>query len=500
MGSILLIGAGNSSSESSGGSAALQEIFHILYKVGTDPASAVFGKHTLTYDAVETASFTDYLSAAAAAALLETVYNDVSVTLINKGYRVAVVDPTGNIADPTATPSDTYVLNDGTGSAPNKTSQRDYAAPVSEVKERFELQNVVADTESATISNGSASGSASYDDDGNITSEAAPSGFATTGGGVGTGGVTWTQSSASEVADFTVTAGPGSISGYTQGVTGVAGATEVYYFQAGGSDGTFGFDSGYAGTVTAGVITDFVGVSGYTATSGGLGSTFVELTSTSTNTAVADLTLTNNDTGSTNYGVTTQGVTTVSEVAEQFTYTTGGPISRDTVFSNGGPTYTVTRVAGLITAISATPTGFSILSGGIGSDNVVFEQDVGAPVDDYINSSGPLSVTVTQQGVAAVAEAIGRCVIGYTGAAGYFTFADGFPTIVLSIDTSEADIKTALNASGGYNAPDVDTVTVDSTSITINYVTNVSPNGVITIGGRAGAAVAVSVLNIQEGT
>lgn len=481
-----------------GGDSVQREIFDWLYKVGGSPAAAVYGKHTATYDGDTTGNFVDYLSAAAAKALFEEVYGEVNVSLVDKGYRVTVIDPTGDIDDPTATPDDVYVLNDGTGTAPNKTSQRDYVAPVSAVKERVELTNVVADTESAVVSNGSATGNVSYDDDGLITSVSDPTGFSASGG-AGTSSVTWTQTSASDVADFSVTSGPGSIGSYTQGVTGVAGATEVYYFQAGGTDGAFGWDSGYAGTVTGGVITDFVGVSGYTATSGGLGSTFVELTSTSTNTAVPDLVLTNNETGSTNYGVTTQGVTAVSEVAEQFTYTTGGPISRDTVFSNGGPTYTVTRVAGLITAISANPTGFSILSGGIGSDNVVFEQDVGAPVADYVNSSGPLTVTVTQQGVAAVAEVIGRCVIGYSGAAGYFTFADGFTAIPLSIDTSEADIKAALNASGGYNGTLVDTVTVDSTSITVNYVTNESPNGTITIGGRTGAAVDIVITNVQNG-
>lgn len=503
MGSLLLLSAGSSSSDSSGGGGALQEIFHILYKVGSDPASAVYGKHTLTYDAVETASFTDYLSAAAAAALLETVYNDVSVSLINKGYRVAVVDPTGNLDDPTVTPSDIYVLNDGTGTTPNKTSQRNYAAPVSEVKERFELQNVSADSESATISNGSASGSVAYDDDGNITSESAPSGFATTGGGVGTGSVTWTQSSASDVADFTVTAGPGSIGSYTQGVTEVAGVAEKFTVTVGASDGQVDFQS--PGTYSSGSLTAVAGLiaanvdpSGLNVTAGGVGSTFITYEATTTG-VQTDAYVSGDTTGGASLVVDAQGVDAVTGVAEQFTYTTGGAISRDTVFSNGGPTYTVTRVAGLITAISATPTGFSILSGGIGSDNVVFEQDVGAPVADYVNNSGPLSVTVTQQGVAAIGEVLGQCLISYDGA-GYFTFADGFTALPSTVGASEAAIKAMLNGASGYNAVKVDNVVVVlNATIEINYATGESPAGSITVGGRTGAAVSVSVLPIQDG-
>ena len=503
MGSILLIGAGSSSSESSGGGGALQEIFHILYKVGSDPASAVYGKHTLTYDAVETASFTDYLSAAAAAALLETVYNDVSVSLINKGYRVAVVDPTGNLADPTVTASTTYILNDGTGTAPIKTSQRNYSAAVSAVQESFKVEvPAVADTASASLTNASISGGVTYDKDGLITTVNPPSGFTATAGGGGTSTVTLTQSSPGAIDDFTISPGhPGSIGSYVQGVTGVTGVTEVYTITVGSSDGTVTTTQGASIDSVAGVITSVTNASSYTTTSGGVGFSFVTQDYSSP-ANVSDDSISGDTTGGASLNVNTQGVTPVTAVAEEFVYTTGGNIVRESSYSNdgGSTTYTITRTAGLISAISAIPTGFSQFDGGLGNNWVTYTQDAGAAIADFGITAGDMTITYLAQGVDAISEIIGRCVIEFSGVAGYFTFADGFTALASPVTASGADIKTLLNGASGYNAARVDTVSVDSVSVTVNYVATEQPTGTITIGGRTGAAVAVSVLNIQDGT
>lgn len=507
MGSVLLIGAGSSSSDSSGGGGALQEIFHILYKVGSDPASAVFGKHTLTYDAVETASFTDYLSAAAAAALLETVYNDVSVTLINKGYRVAVVDPTGNLADPTVTPSTDYILNDGTGTAPTKTSQRNYSAEVAAEKEQFTVTlPATPDTETVSIRNTSITDcQIVYDNVGNISSQTPPTGFNLSGGGVGGTTATYTQSSPSAIDDFSIYSGLGSLSTDTQGVTGVTTVTEVFTLTVGSSDGTVGFGGGGVDSVTGNITNVIAAPTGYTQTGGGVGLPTITFTANSAG-VVSDMTVDSDTTGGASINIDAQGVDGVTEVAEAFTYTTGGAIARQVTVSNDGGVVSVHNIywtSNLITGYSSLPTGFSVIDGGIGFDFVQFEKDAVGVVADYSFLPGDsygASISTDQQGVDLVAEVLGQCVIGFTGVSGYFTFADGFAAVASSVAASGADIKALLNGASGYNAVKVDTVSVDSISVTVNYAATQQPTGTITVGGRTGATVAVSVLNIQDGT
>lgn len=500
MGSILLIGAGSSSS--GGGAGPVYEIFEIRYTASGSPASAVYGKHTVTYDASETSNFVDYLSAAAAKAIFEEVYGEVSVSLISKGYRVTVVSPTGNLADPTATPSAVYVPNDGTGTTPSKTSQRDYSAPVSAVQEFFTVDvPATPDTESAVLTNASISGGVDYDKDGLITTVNPPSGFTASAGGTGTGSVTLTQSSPGEIDDFTISPGnPGSLGSYVQGVTGVTGVTETYTITVGGSDGTITTTQGASIDSVAGTITSASAASGYTITSGGVGFNFVTQEYGSP-TAVSDDSISGDGTGGASLVVNTQGVTPVTAVAEEFVYTTGGAIVRDSTYSNDGgtTTYTITRTAGLISAISAIPTGFSQFDGGLGNNWVTYAQDVGAAIADFSITSGNMTITVDTQGADAISEVLGQCLISYNGI-GYFTFADGFTALPSTVGASGAAIKAMLNGVDGYNAVKVDNVVVvGNATIEINYATGESPAGSITIGGRTGEAIAVSVVNIQDG-
>lgn len=481
-----------------------REIFDLLYKVGSDPASAVYGRHTVTYSGDTTGNFSDYLTAAAAKALFEQVYGEVNVSLVNKGYRVTVIDPTGDIADPTATPSADYPLSDGTGTSPNKTSQRGNAAAISAVKEqvRFNVPGT-GDTQYVEISNGSATGSVTYDNVGVISAEGNPSGFSTTAGtGVGFSTTTWKQTFAATVDDFSISGGaPGSIGGYTQGVAGVTAVAEVFRFDIGASDGTVIFSSGSL-TASGGAITSVSNPSGYSTTAGGGAFTFVEFTRDITG-VTADLTVVMDDTGSSSYGVITQGVDGVTEQFEEFTYTTGGAISRSASISNdGGLTgRTIGWTSNLISYISSNPAGFSVLSGGMGYDNVVWEQDTGLAVADYVmlGDTNGASVSIDRQGVTGVAEVLGRCVIGFTGAAGYVTFSDGFTAIPIALDTTDTDIVTLLNGATAYNGSIIGEVVKTGTSWTINYASGEEPVGTISIGGRTGAAVDISIVNIQDG-
>lgn len=489
-----------------GGSGALLpgETFDWLYKVGDSPATNVRGRHTATYDGNTTGNFVDYLNAAAAKTLFEQIYGEVSVSLIDKGYRVRVISPTGNLADPTNNVDLVYPLNDGTGTAPNKTSQRGYATAISAVKEQVRFgAPVVNDTEAVTISNGSLTGGVVYDNVGTITSEGNPSGFSTlTGTGVGFSVTTWRQTFAANVDDFTISGGgPGSIGSYTQGVAGISAVAEVFRFDIGPSDGTVIFSSGSL-TASGGSIASTSNPSGYSVTLGGGGFTFVEFTRDITG-SMDDITVVMDDTGSSSYGVITQGVDGVSEQFEEFTYTTGGPISRSASISNNGGllAHTIAWTSNLISSISTNPPGFSILSGGIGSAEVVWEQDSGSAIVDYtmFGDDRGAFVTIDQQGVSGVDEVLGQCIIGFTGAAGYVTFSDGFAAVPIALGTADVDIVTLLNGATAYNDSLVEEVVKASNSWTINYVAEAEPAGTITIGGRTGAGVSVHIVNIQDG-
>jgi len=163
-----------------GDSGPQQETFNLLYKVGGSAATAVHGRHTLTYAGHTTNNFVDYLTAVAAKALLEEVYGEVTVTLVSKGYRVAVADPPGNLTNPTLNSDATYLLNDGTGTAPHVESN---------VGAKAEFWVFTVDyTGTINFGNGDASGSVDATA-GVISSVSAPSGFTAVSGGIGDFGV-----------------------------------------------------------------------------------------------------------------------------------------------------------------------------------------------------------------------------------------------------------------------------------------------------------------------
>lgn len=145
---------------------------------------------------------------------------------------------------------------------------------------------------------------------------------------------------------------------------------------------------------------------------------------------------------------------------------------------------------------------FAVTSGA-GTGTVVFTagsndpKGAAGPVFNNNNTSiQPFAVT---PGVADVAEVLGQCVISFTGAAGYFTFSDGFTAIAIPVTSTGAEIKSLLNGATGYNASKVDTVTVGASTITIDYASGESPAGTITVGGKTGAAVTAAIDTIQDG-
>ena len=355
------------------------------------------------------------------------------------------------------------------------------------------------ETQTVNVGNGGVTGIVIYDNAGLINSDTPPSGFTSTSGGIGSSFVTWTQSTGQGIADFTIGGGaPGSISAYTQGVTEVTGVAEVYTVTVGSSDGTVTLSSGGSVASTGGVIDSVSAPTGFTATSGGATFGYVVFTANS-NGAVTDDSISGDSTGGASLTVNTQGVTAVSAVQEQFTYTTGGAISGSGTFGNGGATSSINWTSGLITS-HATPTGFTVLSGGAADTTVEFEQTTGAAVADYATLTGGMTTTTTQQGVTEVTEQAGQVIVGWVGAAGWIAYADGFTAIPIPVTASDAAAKALLNAAGGYNGAVIDAVTMTSTSMTADFTMGQTPTGTVTIGGKAGAAVVAAAATLQDGS
>lgn len=138
MGSILLIGAGSSSSDSSGGGGGPTLDADFEYQKIT-PSDFV-GKITLGLlgDTHEVDATAGALTAGEMQTELESLVGDgnVEVSIYNGQYYVVkfISDLAEyNLAQMSIASSESYVPNDGSGTDPSKTSQRDYVAAVNEV-------------------------------------------------------------------------------------------------------------------------------------------------------------------------------------------------------------------------------------------------------------------------------------------------------------------------------------------------------------------------------
>lgn len=188
-----------------------------------------------------------------------------------------------------------------------------------------------------------------------------------------------------------------------------------------------------------------------------------------------------------------------SGTAEQFTISLFNPPTDGSVVLMSGKSVDVS--GGVISNV-APGIGFSVTAGGVGFQFVTITADSPGPQTDesiMSDTTGGASVNTDVQGTAGSAEVLGQCVINFTGAAGWATFADGFTALAFSVTATGDAIKSLLNGASGYNDTIVDTVTVGASTITIDYASGKSPAGTITIGGKTGAAVTAEIDTIQDG-
>ncbi len=143
------------------------------------------------------------------------------------------------------------------------------------------------------------------------------------------------------------------------------------------------------------------------------------------------------------------GVTGVTGIAEVFTLTIGDADGTTTT-SNGG---SVDSIAGLITAVNSSPTGYSQSAGGIGGNTITWTADaLGTKADEVIGSdgSGGSSISVDIQGVDAVTAVQAFVTINVTTVP-TFDFAFTSSGVNAGTGTIQGTNFTALTPPTGYS-------------------------------------------------
>ena len=166
-------------------------------------------------------------------------------------------------------------------------------------------------------------------------------------------------------------------------------------------------------------------------------------------------------------------------------------------FGNGDVSGSVDAAAGVISSVSA-PSGFTVVSGGVGDSGVKFRA-VGNAAQAAFTISPAAGTSYIDFEVLGTDPVV---VIGFTGATGWLTIDDDYfvgAAGVIPLTATEAEITDLLNGPAKYDA-NVESVVKTSTSLTINFFQFYgSGPTAITIGGVTGASVTPTVDTLQDG-